>query len=556
MISEYTIEKFKSYFSPSTLPIKPITLIFGPNSAGKSAIIKSFLLLKQSVDRISSDQENCLITRGDIDLISYENIVSMNNTKSDISFSFVFDAGKILKYKRYLNMPLNTKNIIDNIVLNKKYLCLKYSFFYSEDKNIYLKSAELYIENEKSPLMSFIYKELYENDYRFDYEIVLDRENSFWKEYWGQYGKRIAINELKLFVKNNVNCKIADDELYLSKFAVYKDLCEKIDNGDKFDENNLIDFFSEQILSSFFDMYALFVKNEVSLVNYEPDKDSDLYNYEISLIQIFQGLDFNNEKKYFSDNILIVFLILNDILQSTLSDIKYIGPVRKVNSVFEYEKDYSGDDYVGNEGGRTYHLLMNDDFINRVNSSLNKIGVNYNISIRQFHENMKVYSLKDKEIVSGSTTYKLLVNKNNTDTITSISDVGYGISQVLPIIVQSLASHNKTIIIEQPELHIHPALQSEIGDIIIDSALKNNNTFIVETHSEHLLLRILRRIRESFDGELPDSCIPIKPNDVSVVYINPVEDISEIVSIPITDDGDFSVQWPKGFFTEREKELF
>lgn len=147
----------------------------------------------------------------------------------------------------------------------------------------------------------------------------------------------------------------------------------------------------------------------------------------------------------------------------------------------------------------------------------------------------------------------------------SLQDVGVGISQVLPVVLHAFGEKGKIIAIEQPEIHIHPALQSELGDVFIESSLgENKNTFLLETHSEHLILRLLRRIRETTEGDFsswseslkracPDG---IKPEDVAVLYIQPGEEGSEIIELPVTEDGDFSRPWPGGFFAERSKELF
>jgi hypothetical protein len=103
-----------------------------------------------------------------------------------------------------------------------------------------------------------------------------------------------------------------------------------------------------------------------------------------------------------------------------------------------------------------------------------------------------------------------------TDTPVSHRDVGIGISQVLPVLVHCYANEGKLVAIEQPEIHLHPALQAELGDVFIESALgERKNTFLLETHSEHLILRIMRRIRETTAGTLPEGIPPIKPDDVA-----------------------------------------
>jgi hypothetical protein len=144
----------------------------------------------------------------------------------------------------------------------------------------------------------------------------------------------------------------------------------------------------------------------------------------------------------------------------------------------------------------------------------------------------------------------------STGTLVSHRDMGLGVSQILPILINAIGSENRTFCIEQPELHLHPAFQSELGDVFIESALgKRKNIFLLETHSEHLILRILRRVRETSLGTLPKGLPPIKPEDISVLFVEPDKKGAQARSLPVTNDGDFAAPWPGGFFAERLEEL-
>lgn len=144
-----------------------------------------------------------------------------------------------------------------------------------------------------------------------------------------------------------------------------------------------------------------------------------------------------------------------------------------------------------------------------------------------------------------------------TGTLVSHRDVGVGMSQVLPVLVSAYANNGKCIAIEQPEIHIHPKLQADLADVFIESALgERRNTFILETHSEHLILRLLRRIRETTNGILSDPKLALKPTDISVLYVLPDSAGSKVLEMKVTPDGDFEDDWPQGFFEERAEELF
>ena len=134
------------------------------------------------------------------------------------------------------------------------------------------------------------------------------------------------------------------------------------------------------------------------------------------------------------------------------------------------------------------------------------------------------------------------------------SDVGVGVSQVLPLVVSSIVSTGGLIACEQPELHVHPRVQVAIGDLLTQANEKAN--FLIETHSEHLILRLLRRIRETNDGDLPEGMKALTPKEVSITYLEPSDEGVKSNRINIDDDGEFTSRWPNGFFSERSEELF
>ena len=128
----------------------------------------------------------------------------------------------------------------------------------------------------------------------------------------------------------------------------------------------------------------------------------------------------------------------------------------------------------------------------------------------------------------------------------ALPDVGFGVSQLLPFIVQSLVSEKRIISIEQPEVHVHPKLQADLGDLLAEAIKEpRQNRFIIETHSEHLILRLQRLVRKK----------EIEPEDVSVIYVSRGPEGAKAERLRLDEAGDFIDDWPGGFFSERLREL-
>jgi hypothetical protein len=138
--------------------------------------------------------------------------------------------------------------------------------------------------------------------------------------------------------------------------------------------------------------------------------------------------------------------------------------------------------------------------------------------------------------------------------ILGFHEVGSGFSYILPVFTSLWAS--TLSFVEQPELHLHPAAQCELGDVFI--AAKNLGSFsIVESHSEHLLLRILRRIRDSSAGKVKDKSLIFSRDELKIYYFNPEPGQgTSVFEIRVDRFGELLTRWPGGFFAERDQELF
>jgi hypothetical protein len=177
-----------------------------------------------------------------------------------------------------------------------------------------------------------------------------------------------------------------------------------------------------------------------------------------------------------------------------------------------------------------------------------------------------VDDLLERLRATGGDNSSLALVDQNTNTVVTHRDVGTGISQVFPVLVSAFDGKGRLVVIEQPEIHVHPRLQADLGDVFIEAALAEDgprHKFLIETHSEHLILRLLRRVRECCTGEgfnlpaAPENSprLEIRPEDICVLYVIPKETGAEVVELTVTEDGDFAQRWPGGFFAERFEDL-
>ncbi len=265
------------------------------------------------------------------------------------------------------------------------------------------------------------------------------------------------------------------------------------------------------------------------------------------------------------------------LIRNQLRKLRYLGPIRNVPAR-NFEAALTPDEARWADGTAAWETLLsgNESLVEEVSRWMadeDKLATGYEVLRRGFKEvdvGTLNWLVRAADPDAGVRTdpdllrqLEMTPEKQRLDLIDAKTgmhvqprDVGIGISQVLPVVVAALDPSAALVAIEQPELHIHPAVQVGLGDLLIKGAKEHGIGFLIETHSEHLILRLLRRIRETAEGELPPGLIGIKPEDVAVVYVQSADAGVELVPLPIDETGEFTTRWPKGFFDERAEELF
>ncbi|HEX7840795.1 MAG TPA: AAA family ATPase [Kofleriaceae bacterium] len=193
--------------------------------------------------------------------------------------------------------------------------------------------------------------------------------------------------------------------------------------------------------------------------------------------------------------------------------------------------------------------------VERTNLWLRRLGAGCQVVVQQlFDRGADAEELSDGHV---DKTVRRLLLDTGAGSLVLPSEVGAGVSQVMPVVVAALEGRGGLSLVEQPEIHVHPAMQVGLGDLFIDAANREGGrrTLLVETHSEHLILRILRRIRQTTENELPENVPAFSEDKLSVLHVESLPEGVRIRRLRVDERGEFKDRWPKGFFAERMEEL-
>jgi predicted ATPase len=232
--------------------------------------------------------------------------------------------------------------------------------------------------------------------------------------------------------------------------------------------------------------------------------------------------------------------------EALMDRIFYLGPLREYPKR-EYISSGSSPLDVGQRGERVVDALL----AAKARNELRSLG--YRKKRKPFEE-IIAYWLKELglisefkvlEIAKDSNLYKVQIKKDVNSAPVLITDVGFGLSQFLPVLVLLYyVPEHSIVLLEQPEIHLHPAVQSGLADVIINAVKTRKIQVIVESHSEHLLRRLQRRVAEE----------EIQHTDISLYFSQTKSGKSAITPLELNLFGEIS-NWPKDFFGDEFGEV-
>ena len=238
-------------------------------------------------------------------------------------------------------------------------------------------------------------------------------------------------------------------------------------------------------------------------------------------------------------------------IEQQLKRIGYLGPLRKVpNRTYSWAGD--APEHVGADGAATISaLLAGAD--QTLNSGPRKRLIPLQLVVAGWLQRLGLLkSFRARKISTNRKEYEVRVQALGSLDEVDLPDVGFGISQVLPVVVESFyAPPHSTVIIEQPELHLHPRVQAELGDLFIEAIQSRRGgekravQFIIESHSEHLLQRIQRRVAEG----------SVRTEDVALYFCSPGSEGSKIQELDVNMFGEIR-NWPQDFFGDPMSDIY
>ncbi len=529
-IKSFEIRNFKSIENSGEILFNNLMIFIGPNNSGKTNLHQALLLMKQTFE--NKDPLMPLTLNGPL--------VSLGEFKLMI---FKGDLTKTFEIKF---------NFIENVC----YKCLKCGDFFSDSDYV-----EVHLLNKHG-----IVKDK-ENFYKYEYqEKKIDNSSLRYSYYYEQDKKLIKIKEIEYkfenykHLTNYLTFNFEKNEIYTKLNSnIGKFRAEGYINRSKIyqlpDHRNIFPQFEalNRVFSESFPRKLLVENNgKINFEIFNPDNPKETIRFKIHIDLNEYNSEYQHKSEEISlfsfydiirDNIIRNFRYLEDVLK----DSRYLGPLREVPKRINIAIG-GNPKSVGIGGEYTYEIIWRD---HGKKQKLEKILNNW-LKKNSFNCTLKVINLGSSNI------FQVKVDENGL--ILNISDMGFGLSQVLPVLVECLLMskefhkspildnesrtcrffliNKRFLIIEEPEIHLNPKIQAELGDFFIETC-NESTPFIIETHSVHIINRIQRRIMEKkFNHE-----------NLVIYFFQKEKNKTKITPISIEKIGNFSF-WPKGFFQD------
>ncbi|ASR45782.1 hypothetical protein B4V02_03245 [Paenibacillus kribbensis] len=522
-MNSFKLFNIKSFSEYAEVELKKINIFVGRNSSGKSSLIRFPVVLSQT---FQEDILTPLLLFGK--LIDYGNFddVIYNHKGDNFGFGFGFSSKDIRLglLNRFYLFKKDIKGLIRNFYKNFDNVDIEIKVK-KINKKIIVDSFCLFIDKN---LVLAIDRDAKRSKYDLRIHYFFNQEN-------------LTLIKLEESTLLNINVPfnkfIPDINLYGDYL---KDFYEKnfgyLEKEDKELYNTFFDFIFNREIP---DLNSLKMKNPNIVISSNTETQFELLNTTITSLMIYSSI------------LSSIYTNLNKFS----NEVTYIGPFRE-NPERVYRDSENSFNDVGKNGENTSLLLRQAD--QQRNNLLSKVS--------DWFESSMGYTINIDEI-ENSNLFKVVVSSVEGKNKDNLIDVGYGIAQVLPIVTQVFLdyssndeikryayrmSRKSVVIIEQPELHLHPAAQANLANLFVDKVLSEGNSqMLIETHSEHLIRRIQVLIAD------PD--VKINNQDVAFYYVDKNNDGSSCVKkMDLNEKGQFIDEWPSGFFDkgyELSKEL-
>lgn len=511
MIQNLNIENYKA-FDKAKIPLRPITILLGANSVGKSSIIQLMLMLQQTGKTgLKSYKSPLKLYGGYVNLGDSINL--FRNRKNDKPLKFGFEI-KSSSLKEFLK---------DFLFQNYKRIFMELPHFlpilgFKEIKNKKIENVNDF-EEYVNYILDISTNEKTQEQYIQNINFMLNHRGVFKIPAVSKNLKKQLITTFKFLDSLS---KIIKNELFEVNFElVHKDgilltnLIELKHNNKIILKLTVGDGDKISLISDI----MKFESNDIENVTKHFDSINTIFNSFNDESEIKE-----NNQSVLSSTLILIFRSFQDEVRKEFIEesINYVSPLRAhPKRYYMLDKAKLNLTLDTLDGDAIAEVIKDDSKIKlKVNNWFKKFGIQVNVE-------------EFKEVI-----HHLKVKQNELDL--DITDVGFGISQVLPVIIQGfLSSENSTTIIEQPEIHLHPKIQADLADLFID-IVKNSSgkKLIIETHSEYILKRLRRRISEG----------KISPNQVAICLIDPqINGTGGVVNVlEIEKKGFF--EWPIDFY--------